>query len=154
MRTEAVSRKFPVKCDADGDRICSYCGGPLPPNRHKYCSNDCWRTANIEANPHQRHVTIPALDRRCAICGWELTPTGPRGGCMWHRSCAEIHHILPVSEGGENTLDNLIALCHDCHVAIHAVRRTMRWWAENSESVFGEWDARPVAHTRQGDLFI
>ncbi len=27
----------------------------------------------------------------------------------------EVHHIVPESEGGENTADNAIALCFDCH---------------------------------------
>lgn len=27
----------------------------------------------------------------------------------------EIHHILPISQGGKNTLDNLKTLCHNCH---------------------------------------
>jgi hypothetical protein len=28
----------------------------------------------------------------------------------------EIHHIVPVSQGGKNTLDNMKTVCHDCHV--------------------------------------
>ena len=27
----------------------------------------------------------------------------------------EAHHIIPVSEGGKDMLDNLITLCKDCH---------------------------------------
>jgi len=29
------------------------------------------------------------------------------------------HHIIPVSEGGNNELSNLITLCDDCHSEIH-----------------------------------
>jgi hypothetical protein len=29
------------------------------------------------------------------------------------------HHRLRRSQGGKNTLDNLLALCHDCHEIIH-----------------------------------
>jgi hypothetical protein len=32
----------------------------------------------------------------------------------------EVHHIVPVSRGGEHTLENLIALCDGHHVAHHA----------------------------------
>ena len=28
----------------------------------------------------------------------------------------EIHHLLPISQGGKNTLDNLRTVCHDCHI--------------------------------------
>jgi 5-methylcytosine-specific restriction endonuclease McrA len=31
----------------------------------------------------------------------------------------QIHHIVPVSNGGSDDYDNLITLCHKCHVLIH-----------------------------------
>ena len=31
----------------------------------------------------------------------------------------ECHHIVPVSEGGEDVLENLATLCSRCHRAIH-----------------------------------
>jgi len=41
----------------------------------------------------------------CAICGvWTLAPP---------------HHITPRSQGGEDTAENLITLCHVCHHEIH-----------------------------------
>jgi len=40
----------------------------------------------------------------CAWCGTKLT---------------ERHHIVQYSEGGENTLENLILLCSNCHTQIH-----------------------------------
>ena len=27
----------------------------------------------------------------------------------------EVHHIVPVSKGGTNAMNNLITLCHKCH---------------------------------------
>ncbi|RLG19529.1 hypothetical protein DRN74_06725 [Candidatus Micrarchaeota archaeon] len=29
------------------------------------------------------------------------------------------HHIIPLSQGGTNTLDNLITLCEECHAKYH-----------------------------------
>ena len=34
----------------------------------------------------------------------------------------EIHHKLPLSEGGTHDRSNLIALCKSCHSTIHAKR--------------------------------
>jgi len=30
-----------------------------------------------------------------------------------------VHHIKPISEGGTHRIDNLIALCEECHIATH-----------------------------------
>jgi 5-methylcytosine-specific restriction protein A len=38
----------------------------------------------------------------------------------------EIHHKLPLSEGGTHDQSNLIALCKSCHSQIHA-KRGDRW---------------------------
>lgn len=36
----------------------------------------------------------------------------------------EVHHIVPVSEGGDcYMLDNLMSLCHSCHMKIHVNTR-------------------------------
>lgn len=32
----------------------------------------------------------------------------------------EVHHKIPLSEGGTHARDNLIALCKSCHARIHA----------------------------------
>ena len=31
----------------------------------------------------------------------------------------EVHHIIPLSQGGEDTLSNVIALCPNCHRKVH-----------------------------------
>lgn len=45
--------------------------------------------------------------------------------CLRPKTNLEAHHITPLSEGGENTLDNLITLCEDCHKK-HSWQETMR----------------------------
>jgi 5-methylcytosine-specific restriction endonuclease McrA len=42
--------------------------------------------------------------------------------CGSHRcrgTATEVHHRLPTSGGGKHDLDNLLALCGDCHRHIH-----------------------------------
>jgi len=38
----------------------------------------------------------------------------------------EVHHILPLAEGGTHAQTNLVALCKSCHAKIHAERGD-RW---------------------------
>lgn len=35
---------------------------------------------------------------------------------------AEVHHKLPLSEGGTHERSNLISLCKSCHAKLHAAR--------------------------------
>lgn len=59
----------------------------------------------------RRHVYT--RDRhRCQSCG--------RKGSRKVRLHA--HHIIPLSRGGTNTLDNLTTLCSECHRRVHARR--------------------------------
>jgi hypothetical protein len=37
----------------------------------------------------------------------------------WRSQEVQIHHILPISEGGDNSEDNLIVLCLNCHSQVH-----------------------------------
>ena len=48
-------------------------------------------------------AALAACGRRCCIC---------------HKFCGtkiELHHIIQVADGGEDTLENCIPLCFDCH---------------------------------------
>ena len=37
---------------------------------------------------------------------------------------SDIHHIIYKSQGGSNDIENLIALCRDCHNAAHDCKIT------------------------------
>jgi len=52
-------------------------------------------------------------DHTCRGCG-ERKPTNEGLHC---------HHIVPLSEGGGNSFDNLITLCEDCHMSVHSSRQ-------------------------------
>jgi 5-methylcytosine-specific restriction endonuclease McrA len=39
--------------------------------------------------------------------------------CYIHLSTIQIHHIVPVSDGGLDDVSNLICLCGKCHSHIH-----------------------------------
>lgn len=43
-----------------------------------------------------------------------------------YRRVEEVHHILPLKNGGNHNKSNLISLCHECHARLHA-KRGDRW---------------------------
>jgi hypothetical protein len=43
--------------------------------------------------------------------------------CICHKFCGskmELHHIVPEAEGGEDTYENCVPLCFDCHAEVKA----------------------------------
>ena len=44
--------------------------------------------------------------------------------CPEHHDVTDLHHIVPISEGGPNTEDNLMVICPTCHAKIHRFRRS------------------------------
>ena len=44
--------------------------------------------------------------------GWRCQSCGKSG-------VLEVHHLQPVSAGGDNSLENLITLCRTCHIGLH-----------------------------------
>lgn len=111
-------------------KICPICGKEFeayPSSQKKYCSAQCRRKAQL-IQTRTRVIPNRVLNRKtlqeiakydyyrkCAICGWTLRDSnkaGPMGGC-------ELHHIIPISEGGEDSRDNLILLCPNCHKMAH-----------------------------------
>ena len=45
----------------------------------------------------------------------------------------EVHHKVPLAEGGTHDRDNLISLCRSCHAKLHAERGD-RWHGRKGES--------------------
>src|SRR5579859_2165215 len=56
-----------------------------------------------------REEAIKQSRDRCAICGRSL-----EGGKL-----AQLHHIVPIGNGGSNSLQNLQVLCPNCHRLAH-----------------------------------
>lgn len=62
----------------------------------------------------------------CAICG------NPEN--------LEIHHVVPRAEGGTNDIANLLPLCHECHCAIHKMKKIngKKTYEERFENVLNQ----------------
>mgnify|MGYP003381022275 FL=1 len=63
-----------------------------------------------------KHKIITLYSGSCAICNWRATDEllTIRGNTYYSFGC-EIHHIEPVSKGGDESLSNLILLCPNHH---------------------------------------
>lgn len=68
---------------------------------------------DIVVNNYRKNITknkekiINYYNGQCEICKFNLIPL------------LEIHHILPLQQGGDNSLDNITCLCPNCHTIIH-----------------------------------
>lgn len=67
---------------------------------------------NEKVSPGTRTKIINRDGGSCLRCGLEI------------ESELEVHHIVPVSQGGTNTESNLATLCSDCHQAAHGGSKT------------------------------
>jgi 5-methylcytosine-specific restriction protein A len=57
-------------------------------------------------------------DGACQLCGGPA-PFSDRHGDPF----LEIHHLLPLAEGGTDTIENVAALCPNCHRKMHVLNR-------------------------------
>lgn len=57
-----------------------------------------------------RRVVISRANGHCQLCGMEAPFKRPDG-----LPYLEVHHVIPVSEGGCDDVSNLVALCPNCH---------------------------------------
>lgn len=57
---------------------------------------------------------LAAAKGRCGFCGEAPVYVGRDGAPR-----LQVHHLVPLAEGGEDVLTNLVALCPNCHDAVH-----------------------------------
>lgn len=55
-------------------------------------------------NYEEHKIILSKSNGKCARCGKNL-----------NLSSMTVEHVIPISKGGTNEMDNLIALCHDCN---------------------------------------
>jgi len=68
------------------------------------------RLKRVRRQRFLRNLVIHRADGTCELCG-KKAPFISKKGTPY----LEIHHIKPLSDGGEETADNVIALCPNCH---------------------------------------
>ena len=80
-------------------------GGRLVPARVQL------RTRNLTA---LKAYVVQRAKGHCQLCGCEA-PFKDKNGDPY----LEIHHAVPIRDGGSDSAENLIALCPNCHRKIH-----------------------------------
>ena len=129
----------------NGRRFCRYCGEEVPKGRLYWCCAEHVHLALVECDPNYQRNAVKKRDKGvCADCGTDTVELkrlvmelvirsrpeyDQRGfgdhtrmydvlqglGFKRNQSLWEMDHIVPVIEGGQNTLDNLRTLCVPCH---------------------------------------
>jgi 5-methylcytosine-specific restriction endonuclease McrA len=114
--------------------LCDICGSQVPHGRASHGITTC----NPKCNAKKWDV------KNGLIIKQEKEASGIRPRMFWQtishecfkrdryscRNCnsgekIECHHIIPISKGGNNQLDNLITLCSKCHKIEHSHARNV-----------------------------
>lgn len=110
------------------DLVCEECGknftGKMNRRIRRIVCDDCLHaySTDIEFSDLSSRTISKVLKRAataCKICGW-------------NECSLDIHHIVPISKGGFNNLENLIALCPCCHRKSHNGFFTIEYLQERS----------------------
>ncbi|HHY76039.1 MAG TPA: HNH endonuclease [Firmicutes bacterium] len=85
----------------------------------KQRGNESPRLRAVEYNTYDRNPYVSAAAKRrangkCQLCGKSAPFLDPHG-----QPYLETHHIIWLSRGGPDTLDNTVALCPNCHRKMH-----------------------------------
>lgn len=117
--------------------VCWYCGGELPKRRRRWCCDACRDVYYETWNWHFSSIAcVERSDHCCANCH-------RKENYKWKQEqvSLEVHHIIPMvgqdrSWHELNRPDNLICLCHDCHMEVHRAMRELK----EKPTQMDEWD--------------
>lgn len=54
--------------------------------------------------------------------------------CGWNEGTCDVHHVIHVSKGGKNTVNNAKVLCPNCHRKVHS-RKIQRFSTETIKEI-------------------
>jgi hypothetical protein len=83
-------------------RICSFCGGPIPPDKKdnaKFCSEECCKKRRVERGDIIREIRIAKIPKRpCVVCRTVFQPTKKTQVCC-QASCTDknVKRIVALS---------------------------------------------------------
>ncbi len=79
------------------------------------------RTGSVKSVPGQKRASVPAaIEHEVRLRDHDRCQFRRADGAVCgERRWIDLHHILPVSEGGPNTVENLVTLCLSHHRSVH-----------------------------------
>lgn len=103
-------------------RPCSYPGCPRLTDR-QYCPEH----EGVQRRQYDRYERDPEVNKKYGRAWKRIRDKYVQSHPLCERCLKEgrmtpveeVHHILPVSQGGRHTQDNLMSLCKSCHNKIH-----------------------------------
>ena len=110
-------------------RPCSFPGCPRLTN-----GRFCEEHEKQENRRYERYDRDPAVKKRYGTAWQRIRKAYADAHPLCEKCMAkgvyvpveEVHHMIPLSEGGTHDRENLISLCKSCHSQIHAERGD-RW---------------------------
>lgn len=67
---------------------------------------------------------LDIFNNKCEVCNFDF------------KEVLVVHHIIPISDGGSNELENLSVLCPTCHSIVHKLMSDNN---QNEFKIFEEW---------------
>lgn len=118
-------------------KICPRCGKAIPRGALHQChlasapvrnrqrererrSQETWRDGYGPEYQRIRTSVLAASSGCCEACGAQVFVATRRGWKKAVRDFGGTHHLVPLSQGGANTTDNLACLCARCHGIAHS----------------------------------
>lgn len=111
---------------------CKWCGKPLKNKRQSsYCCEECkhhFENCTVWGRGHSPLAyRILCRDKFiCQRCGKFVGMINNYGMLIPTGVNAEVHHKIPVFNGGTDNQSNLVTLCSKCHCEIHGKEYTER----------------------------
>ena len=108
----------------ENENQCPWCGKPVNNKRRRYCSKECserfaWFTVwHRGRDPYSLRI-LYRDNFTCRDCGTFLAMINEHGMAIPVDCGAEVHHVIPVSDGGGDEPENLVTLCKSCHAKRH-----------------------------------
>lgn len=108
----SISCASRVTKDQQYKKICKHCGKEYEAasKQSSYCSVPC-KSKNYRLRAKTESLSLQSIYKILNRKSCEI--------CKWSETICDLHHIIEVSEGGKNELQNMIVVCPNHHRMIH-----------------------------------